>query len=448
MSQTNRPSPAALSRRAALLLPLAATGCSLFDDWFGDKKTPLEGKRAGILAVKRGLQVDNPADRKIVIPRPTPVADSPQAGGTPSHVIGHIAVNDTLAEAWHAGIGAGGGYRQKITAEPIIAGNRVFVMDSAAVVTALDTKTGSQLWRTETADPDADSTNVGGGIAFDGGKLFVATGLAEALALDAATGKVTWRVRLPTAARAAPTIADGKLFIPTLDSQILALAAADGKRVWGYQAPSVDTSVLGLPSPAFAEGLVVAGFGGGDLICLRAGSGAVSWTDSLASARGRASLVDLSAINGLPVIDEGRVYATGLGGLLVSLDLRSGRRLWERDIGSDQTPCVAGDWLFVLTTDQNLVAVNRQDGAIAWITQLPHWETPEKQEDPIRWLGPTLAGDRLIVASSNSQALAVSPYIGKILGTQKLSGAASVAPVAADGTVYIVTDDGTLLALR
>src|SRR5208282_3650949 len=102
-----------------------------------------------------------------------------------------------------------------------------------------------------------------------------------------------------------------------------------------------------------------------------------SWTDSLASVAGRTSLVDLSAIHGMPAIMEGRVYATGLGGLLVSLDLRSGRRLWEREIASGQTPWLAGDWLFVLTTDQVMVAVNRQDGAIAWLTQLPQWQDEE-----------------------------------------------------------------------
>jgi outer membrane protein assembly factor BamB len=173
----------------------------------------------------------------------------------------------------------------------------------------------------------------------------------------------------------------------------------------------------------------------------------VSWSDSLASAR-RSSVVELSTIHGLPVISDGRVYATGLGGLLVSLDLRSGRRLWERDVGSTQTPWVAGDWLFLLTVDQIIIAVNVQDGAIAWVTQLPQWQNEEKQEDPISWLGPALAGDRLIVAGSTSEALALSPYTGAVLGRQPLSGAASVSPVAAGGTVFVVTDDGNLLALR
>jgi outer membrane protein assembly factor BamB len=437
-----------LSRRAALLLPLAATGCSLFDRWFGEKKDPLPGKRVGILTARRGLEVDNPAGRTVALPPPQPVADSPQAGGTPAHVVGHVAVRDTLAEAWRAGIGKGGGYRRKITALPVLAGGHVFSMDSNAVVSAFDAKSGNQLWRVETAAEDEDSTNIGGGIAVDGGTLYAATGLTDVVAMDAATGKRRWRVTLPTAARAAPTIAEGHLYIPTLDDQLVALSAADGSKAWSYQAAEADTSVLGLPSPAYADGLLVAGFGAGDLVCLRAGGGAVSWTDSLASVRGRTSLVDLSAIHGMPVIFEGRVYATGLGGLLVSLDLRSGRRLWEREIASDQTAWLAGDWLFVLTTDQVLVAVNRQDGAIAWITQLPQWQDEEHQEDPIRWLGPALAGDRLIVAGSSSEALAVSPYTGKILGRQPLTGVASLPPVAADGTVFVVTDDGNLLALR
>jgi len=436
-----------LSRRAALLLPLAATGCSLFDDWFGDKKTPLPGSRIGILAARRGLEIDNPAGRSIALPPPAAVPESPQAGGTPSHVVGHVAVRDTLAEAWRAGIGTGGGYRRKITAQPVVAGGSVFTMDSDGVVSAFDPKTGTQRWRSVTASTE-DSTNVGGGIAFDSFTLYASNGLGDVVALDSTTGKQRWKASLPTAARAAPTVADGRLYVPTLDDQVVALSAADGSKLWAYQAPAADTSVLGLPSPAFSDGLLVAGFGGGDIVCLRAASGAVSWTDSLASARGRTSLVDFSAIHGLPAIQEGRVYATGLGGLLVALDLRSGRRLWERDIGSDQTPWVAGDWLFVLTTDQVLVALNRQDGAIAWITQLPQWQDEAKQTDPIRWLGPTLAGDRLIVAGSTSEALAVSPYTGKILGHQPLSGAASVPPVAADGTVYVVTDDGNLLALR
>lgn len=442
------PSPAGLSRRAALLLPLAATGCSLFDDWFGSPKPPLPGTREPVLAVMRGLKVDNPAGRPVTLPPPAAVAAWPQAGGLPGHAMGHPAARAALAEAWSASLGTGGGYRRKITARPVIADGRVFAMDSDAVVSAFDARSGARLWRFDTMPEEDRSTNVGGGLAVDGGALYVSTGLAEAIALDAATGKPRWRKPLPTAARAAPTVAEGLLFVATLDGQMVALATRDGARAWAYQATSAETAVFGLPAPAYADGLLVAGFGSGDLICLRAASGAVSWSDSLAASRGRTSLVDLSSIRGMPVIDQGRVFAVGLGGQLACLDLRSGRRLWERDVASDETPWLAGDWLFALTTDQQLVALNRLDGAIAWVAQLARWENPEKLRDPVRWVGPTLAGGRLIVASSTREALAIDPLRGRTLGSQTLSAAASGAPVVADGTLYLATDDGSLLALR
>ena len=42
----------------------------------------------------------------------------------------------------------------------------------------------------------------------------------------------------------------------------------------------------------------------------------------------------------------------------------------------------------------------------------------------------------------------MSPYTGEILGRQELPGPVVVPPVAADGTVYIVTENAQLLAYR
>jgi len=445
--------PGKLGRRAALLLlPAGLTaslaGCSFLDNAFSTNKPTLPGERLAVLAANRGLGVDNLTGRRIELPAAAVNPSWPQAGGDVSHAMGHPAASGTLAEAWTADLGQGASYREKLTAHPVVADGRVFTMDSDAVVSAFDARSGSQLWQSETRAKHNRSTNVGGGVALDGGTLYVATGRGEALAYDAATGKQRWRGSVGSAARAAPTVADGRLYIPTIDDQMVALATTDGRRLWAYQATVADTSLLGLPSPAYADGLLVAGFGSGELVCLRASGGSVAWADSLAATRGRNSLIDLSAIHGMPVIEGGQVFATGLGGLTLALDLRTGRRLWERDIGSAETPWLAGDWLFLLSLDNQLVALNRTDGGLAWTKPLPRFKNVEKQTGPIRWVGPTLAGDRLVLASSEGVAVSASPYTGKLLGQQKLSGPASVAPVVAGGAVYLVTDDAKLLALR
>jgi outer membrane protein assembly factor BamB len=122
--------------------------------------------------------------------------------------------------------------------------------------------------------------------------------------------------------------------------------------------------------------------------------------------------------------------------------------LWEREVSGEDSPWVAGDWLFIVSSDQQIAAIQRLDGRVAWVGDLPRWEDEEKQSGPILWFGPILAGDRLIVAGTNEDALAVSPYTGEILGRQTLSGAAALGPIAASGTILIVTNAGRLIALR
>ena len=437
-----------LTRRAALLLPLAAAGCSALDDWFGTTQEILPGKREPIMAVRQGLAPDPSDTRAIVLPAAAPVPEWPQPGGGPTHVVGNVAVKG-FNQAWRSSIGEGGGYRQKVTAQPIVIPGLVVTMDSDGLVDAFLLANGKRAWRTDTQSDEDRSTNIGGGVSFANGVVYATTGRAEVLALDAGTGKIKWRKPLGSPARSAATIADGRLLVLTLDDQLQSFAMADGARQWSYQASATPTTLLGQAAPAFDDGIVVAGFGSGDLVALRSDSGALVWSDTLASARGgQAGLTDLSGIRALPVIDAGRVFAIGSGGLLVALDLRSGRRLWEREAGGLQTPWLAGDWMFVQTGNQALAAVGRDDGRVRWATDLPRYENPEKKRGPLYWTGPVLAGGKLILAGSNSQAVSMNPETGKLMGWIELPDAASVAPVAAAGTLFLVTDDGYIQAYR
>ena len=190
----------ALTRRSALVLPLALGGCSLWDKWFGENKKPLPGKREPVLGATHGLSVDESAG-KVVLPQAVRNAAWPQAGGNPAHLMGHLAANERLAQAWTADIGSGGGYRQKIMAQPVVAEGVVYTMDSNAVVSAFDLATGRRRWRLDTRAKDDDSTNIGGGLAVDQGILYAVNGLAELVAIDAVSGAIKWRTVLGAPAR-------------------------------------------------------------------------------------------------------------------------------------------------------------------------------------------------------------------------------------------------------
>lgn len=444
-----RPAHAVLTRRAALLPLLGLGACGVLDTVFSDDsdKKVLPGRREAVLgtAATEMAQADAGRLPEIILP-PLTRADWPQPGGVATHVMGNLAGG--FKPGWTARIGIGGGYRAKLTAQPVVLGGRVFAMDTDAVVSAFDLRSGERLWRRETRDKDAHSTSLAGGIAAEGGLLYVVTGRADALALDAADGHIRWRATLSAPARSLPTLGGGRLYAGLIDGRLVALDLQDGRQLWSYQAGEGGMIVLGQPAPAYANGTVVAGFGSGDIAALHADSGTLQWSDNLGSAGGRTTATDLSSIRAAPVIDGPTVYAVGLGGLIVAIDLRSGRRLWERPIGGGQTPWLAGDWLYLVDNEQQLLAMTKAEGRVRWVADLPHYTNEKKHTGPLFWSGPALVNYRLVLTGDRGQVLYANPVTGAVTGGLDLKAACAVPPVAADGTLLILTDDGVLTALR
>jgi outer membrane protein assembly factor BamB len=157
------------------------------------------------------------------------------------------------------------------------------------------------------------------------------------------------------------------------------------------------------------------------------------------------SLADIDAD---PVIDDGRVYAVGQGGRMVSVDLLSGQRLWEQDFASLATPWVAGEWVFVVTDDAKLVCISRENGKIRWISQLANFKNQKKHKGLITWTGPVLAGNRLVLTNSEGQIVFASPQTGEIGRTIDTKASFSLPPVVADDTLYLIDDKGEITAWR
>jgi outer membrane protein assembly factor BamB len=439
-----------LSRRALIAtLPLATGGCGLWDWAFEDTKKRLPGERRTVLPGEAAAEADaSLADVPVELPPPAPNAAWPVPGGSPSNVMGHLAAADVLTVAWRTDIGTGGSRRRPLMTTPVVADGRIYASDATAEITALDTATGRTVWRADARPRRNHGSLLGAGIACAGGRVFVATGLAEIMALDAATGSEIWRSALPTPTRGAINVADGRVVVLTVEGQVVAYSAETGERQWTYTGPSETTTLLGAPAPAIDDGVVLAGFPNGDVAAIRLDTGRAVWTEGIAGIRGRPSIADIAAVRGRPAIDRGRGIVAGAGGVTMAIDMRSGRRLWEREIPGRESPWMAGEWIFMLSESEEAAALRRADGRVKWVTPLPRFEDEERRRDPITWTGPLLVGDRLVVGSSRGEALALSPYTGGILGRQRLPAGVTVPMAVAEQTVFMLTDGATLVALR
>lgn len=435
-----------IPRFVVFVIALAIAGCEFFS--YGEEFR-IPGERISVLRMERSLEKDRRvADLEVRLPRPVAKLSWPQAGGSSAHVQHHIELPSGLREVWRTNIGEGSRSTMRLLATPVIGDGKAFVMDVESQIRAIRTATGDVMWEYDLRVPDDEDESFGGGIAYENGTLYVSTGFADVVSLDAETGKEHWRKRMSGPMRAAPSVADGRVYVVTIDNQLFALNGKTGEHLWSHAGFSEIAGLLGGASPAIAAGAVVVPYSSGEIFALRVQNGRALWSDNLSSSQRLDALSTLADIRGMPVIDRGTVYAISHSGRMVAIDLRSGTRAWEKPIGGVEMPWVVGEFIYLLTNESQLVCLTRRGGRVRWVRDLPQFEGLNDRDDPIKWSGPTLGGDRLIITGSHGDVWSVSPYTGKILGRIDLSEEIFLPPVIADGTLYFLTEVGDLIAMR
>jgi outer membrane protein assembly factor BamB len=426
---------------------------------FKEKTPPLPGRRISIMPQKDKLAGElADAGAPIALPAERVNDTWSQPGGEATNSPGHLALSGGVRQSWTASAGDGSSKTGRVTASPIVSDGRVYTLDASGVVSAFSLGGGSPVWRASLAPtPDAnkpakafkidnifslgggpDGGGYGGGIAADGGRIFAASGFGTLIALDPASGKRIWEKNLGAPVRSSPTASGERVFVVTTEGRLVCVSAVDGTELWvGRGLPQAANLALN-PSPAVDGDIVVAPFPSGDIMAFKITDGTPAWTENLSRTRSTSQIASMSDA-ARPVIDNGVVFAAGHGGRMVATNVKTGERMWQANVASTQAPWVAGDTVFVVDTGGQVMALARQDGRIRWTAKLPGSNT---------WSGPTLANNTLWLVSNKGQLVGVEAATGKV-GTQvAVGGPTYIAPVVAQGKMFVLTDAAQLVAMN
>jgi outer membrane protein assembly factor BamB len=233
--------------------------------------------------------------------------------------------------------------------------------------------------------------------------------------------KVLWTAEL-TGGYSSVTVADGRLFTQTKDKKedlVVCFDASTGKRLWEYRYacdyadyPSLDKRFLTGPKAT-------------------------------------------------PTVDGDHVYAMGNTGLLLCLDARTGKRVWERDLlkladrqcpeyGYCNSPFIVGNRLFVHPgglKNNSLAALDKRDGRVLWtsLSERIGWATP---------IHIAVEGAPQIVYFTGESVVGVTPEDGRLLWRYAWKTAFDInaaTPIYADGCLFISSNygvGGALLRLK
>ncbi|HRO14588.1 MAG TPA: PQQ-binding-like beta-propeller repeat protein, partial [Paracoccus sp. (in: a-proteobacteria)] len=342
------------------------------------------------------------------------------------------------------------GTRHRITADPVVAGGRVFTLDSRARVTATALSGGTAWTADLTPATEPGDSASGGGIAYEGGRVFVTTGYGELVALDAAGGGVIWRQRFEAPIGGAPTVADGVVYVAGRNANGWAVRASDGKVQWMVSGIAAPTGVMGVSSPAVDGDLVVFPFASGQLLAVDTATGEQRWSGQVAGTRRGRAIAFIRDLTGDPVIAGNVVLAGSSSGRINAFDRATGLELWSDKDGANSPVAVAGGSVFAVNDQAQLVRLDAATGGRIFAVNLPYYtDRRVRRQDSIHvHYGPVLAGGRLFVASSDGVLRAFDPRTGALVGQGAIPGGAATAPVVSGATLYVTGRTGQLHAFR
>ena len=336
-------------------------------------------------------------------------------------------------------------------------GRRVFVGSSDGALYALSAPEGDPLWRFQTlsfvqSSPYYDrKENV----------LYFGSHDGAFYKVDADSGRLIWRLSTRAEVARRPILSAGLVYLANANDTIIAADAATGQIRWSHhRTPAMGMEIAGYSGTLLFNGLVYMGFSDGTVSAFDAISGEERWqpVDLAAEAEEATGEVpkylDVDTTPELVATKDGWAVVVGsyVGGVY-ALEPRVGTILWTNsnirgvsDVGYYEEPAHVVEgierpqrrMLLVSTGSSGLWALDPVDGSVIWHRDLPAGGVSR----------PVAISGAILINASQQGTYLLSPVDGSLIDGIHLDDGASGTPAALGQHAFVMTNGGSLLALR
>ena len=254
---------------------------------------------------------------------------------------------------------------------PVINKNNIYVCAASGEVIALSKKTGKLVWQKNIQFP------ISAGIGGDNNILVVGGQNGELTAFSLAT-KITWKHKLDGSITAISKAHQGIIIVRTA-KLVIAFDVENGEVKWRKKVNLSPLTIEGTSIPLFYKEWAFIGLDNGELLILSLNDGKTVRSIRLGIDTGATDLDRIVDIDGQMSLRAGMLYATAYQGQTVAINLREGRIIWALSVSSQAGLVADKEKIFITTTDNRLVAVDKDSGEELWTEAFdwqPHLSTP------------------------------------------------------------------------
>ncbi|MDA1188493.1 MAG: PQQ-binding-like beta-propeller repeat protein [Chloroflexi bacterium] len=373
---------------------------------------------------------------------PASVNDWPMVHRNPSHngLVRDAVFTPTGEVVWSFD------FDTTISGSPAVVDGVVYVGAGRQGFVALDGGTGDTLWHQPMTAEVITSVTVAGDFLYGGLRD------GRVVAVNRHTGDIEWELLTGNKVFSTPVVVDGIAYVGSGDFYLYAVDAATGDVRWTYRAGNAIVA-----SPAVTEEVIAFMAQDRKLYILETKSAKLRFDYQ----------VDFTGNS--PSIFEDRVYVGDSDGVLRSIDWHQRTWPFEKAFAALRyqgwwfglaslenqkgfvwgfstpessilgTPVSSDNLVYVTSSNGRLYAVDRETGLESWHFRVSGPATA----------APTVLGDTVILADHQGRIYGLKAGTGQLLWEiQGLAGTISSPPIFANKTLYVVTEEGVLAAVR
>jgi outer membrane protein assembly factor BamB len=335
------------------------------------------------------------------------------------------------------------------------AGMRVFVGSSDRGLYAVRADDGTVLWRFETLgfvqcaplyDPTEDVLYFGS----NDGALYK---------VRAKNGQLLWRFMTNAEVSRRPVLANGTLFVANANDTVLALDPKNGELRWHqHRTPAMGMEVAGYSGITFFHDKIYSGFSDGTVVAFDPATGAERWQPVDLAAEVETQTGEAPRyldVDTTPVPDTLQtgpvVFVASYAGGVYALDAETGSQVWSNtgvlgvselvlwsQPARDNPPSPARRLLLASSGTSGLWGLDPETGTEVWRRSLPSGGVS----------APVPISGALMVSTTRLGIFLLSPLGGDLIDGIHLADGSAMMPAAAGTRAFVLTNAGTLLALR
>lgn len=349
----------------------------------------------------------------------------------------------TADTQWSSSVGDGiGDFYSQL--KPAVEDDHIYAAARDGDVTAFDRKSGQVLWSVDLAELPANvdkrSARLSGGLVSRYGKLFLGSENGVVYALNEADGAVLWQTTVPGEVVASPAVEDGRVVVLTTSGRLIALDTDEGKQQWTLSEEQPPLTLRSASAPVITNGAVLYGRADGKVGIALLSNGQPVRQSKVADPRGATELDRMVDVDATPLIAGDELYAIAYNGQLMARKLMTGDEVWKRKYSGYRDLAVTGNAIVLTDSRSHLFAVDRRNGLELWSnTQLENRSVT----------APVIFGDYVVVGDVEGYLYWLDRTDGTIKAMQQLDSSGLYAAPLVDGdTLYVQSRGGKLYALQ